>query len=259
MMKLPISALLLLPAVALAGSAFNGTWTARLDSLKVSGKPDAYVLANGNYSCSSCDPPLVKVPTDGAWHKVAGHDYYDEIMVKVLGPQSIEITQRLAGKIAGVDTIEVSADGNTLSGKFTGYQGAKPVTGSYTEKRVAAGPAGAHAISGSWLQDQMSSGNEALRTVSYEMTPDSFSMDSNGQSYAAKFDGKQYPVAGDPGHTMVTLKKLDDHTVMETDFRNGKIVDETRISVAPDGKTVDVTDKDLAHGQTVSMTLDKKQ
>jgi hypothetical protein len=259
MKKLLVSALLLLPAVTFAGSAFNGTWTARLDSLKVAGKPDVFVLANGKYSCTSCDPPLAKVPTDGAWHKVTGHDYYDEIMVKVLGPQSIEITQRLAGKIAGVNTIEVSADGNTLNGKFTGYQGAEPVTGTYTEKRVAAGLAGAHAISGSWLQDQMSSGNEALRTVSYEMTADGFSMNANGQSYAAKFDGKQYPVAGDPGHTMVTVKKLDDRTVMETDFRKGKIVDETRISVAPDGKTLEVTDKDLAHGQTVSVTMDKKQ
>jgi hypothetical protein len=258
MKKLAIAALLLMPAAALAGSAFDGTWMGRLDSLKVSGKPDVYVIADGNYGCTSCDPAL-KVPADGAWHKVTGHAYYDEIMVKVLSPNSIEITQRLAGKTAGVNTMTLSADGNTLSGKFTGYQGAEPVTGTYSEKRVAAGPAGAHAISGSWLQDQMSAGNDALRTVNYAMTADAFSMHANGQSYAAKFDGKQYPVAGDPGHTMVTLKKLDDHTVMETDFRQGKIVDEVRLAAAPDGKTLDLTDKDVAHGQTVSMTLDKKQ
>jgi hypothetical protein len=257
MMKPVFSALLLIPAIALAGSAFNGTWSARLDSLKVSGKPDVYELAGGNYVCSSCTPPL-NVPADGAWHKVSGHDYYDEIMVKVLSPRSVEITQRLGGKTAGTNTMEVSADGNTLNGKFIGYQGEQPVKGSYTEKRVAAGTAGAHALSGSWLQDQMSEGNDALRTVSYAMTPDEFTMHSNGQSYAAKFDGKQYPVAGDTGHTMVTLKKLDDHTVMETDYRQGKVMDEIRLAAAPDGKTLDLTDKDVAHGQTVTMTLDKQ-
>jgi hypothetical protein len=257
MNKLAVSVFLLMPVAALAASAFDGTWMARLDSIKVSGKPDVYVVADGNYSCPSCSPPL-KVPADGAWHKVTGHDYYDEIMVKVLSPQSVETTQRLAGKTAGVNTMEVSADGKTLSGKFVGYQGDQPVKGSYTEKRVAAGPAGAHAISGSWLQDQMSDANDAMRAVSYAMTPAEFSMHSNGQSYSAKFDGKQYPVAGDPGHTMVTLKKLDDRTVMETDSRKGKIVDEVRLAVAADGKTLDLTDKDIAHGQTVSITMDKQ-
>jgi hypothetical protein len=257
MMKLAFPGLLLIPAVALAGSAFNGTWSARLDSVKVSGKPDVYELSGGNYVCSSCDPKI-NVPADGAWHKVTGHDYYDEMMVKVVSPHSIEITQRLAGKTAGSDTIEVSADGNTLSGKFIGYQGEQPVKGSYSEKRVAAGAAGAHAISGSWMQDQMSEGNDALRMVSYGMTPDGFTMNSNGQSYEAKFDGKQYPVKGDPGHTMVTLKRVDDHTVTETDYRKGKITDEIRLAAAPDGKTLDMTDKDVVHGQTVTMTMDKQ-
>lgn len=258
MNRFVMSALLWVPAAALASSAFDGTWLARMDSIKVTGKPDVYVIADGAYSCSSCDPPVVKLPADGAWHKIAGHDYYDELMVRVVNPKTVEISQRLGGKLAGVDTIQVSADGNTLTGKFTGYQGAQPVTGEYSEKRVGPAPAGAHALSGSWLQDQMSGANDALRTVAYQMTADQFSMQANGQSYAAKFDGKQYPVAGDPGKTTVTLKKIDDHTVQETDYRQGKVVDEIRLAAAPDGKTVQITDKDLAHGQTTTLTLDKK-
>ena len=49
-MKPWLAVLLLLPAVALAGSAFDGTWKARADSIKVSGKPDEFVLADGEYS-----------------------------------------------------------------------------------------------------------------------------------------------------------------------------------------------------------------
>ena len=90
------------------------------------------------------------------------------------------------------------------------------------------------------------------------MTADAFSMQSNGQSYNAKFDGKQYPVTGDPGNTKVALKKLDERTVEETDYRQGKVVDEIHIAAAADGKTVHLTDKDVAHGQTTTVIFDKQ-
>lgn len=258
MKRFLISALLLAPAAALAAGAFDGTWKGRLDSIKVSGKPDVFVLANGAWSCMSCDPAVDKLPADGAWHKVTGHAYYDELMVRVVDAHTVETSQKQGGKLMGVNSMTVSADGNTVTGKFTGYGGAQPVTGSYTEKRVAAGPAGAHTLSGSWLQDQMSNANDALSVVHYAMTPGQFSMQANGQSYAAKFDGKQYPVSGDPGNTQVMLKKIDDHTVLETDYRQGKVVDEIRLAVAADGKSILLTDKDVAHGQTTTMILDKQ-
>jgi hypothetical protein len=258
MNRFTMSALLLAPAAALAASAFDGTWKARMDSVQVSGKPDVYVIASGTYSCETCSPPVEKVPADGAWHKISGHAYYDEIRVRVVDARTVEVSQRQQGKDVATATMQVAADGQSLNGKFTSYQGAQPATAAFREKRVAAGPAGAHALSGSWLQDQMSEGNDALRTVDYAMTPDSFSMHANGQSYTAKFDGQQYPVSGDPGNTKVTLKKIDAHTVEETDYRGGKAVDEIRLAAAADGKTLQLTDKDLAHGQTVSMTLEKQ-
>ena len=258
MNRVVLSVLLLTPAAAFAASAFDGTWKARLDSIKVTGKPDVFVVANGTWSCQSCDPPIDKLPADGAWHKVAGHAYYDEMMVRVVDAHTVETSQRQGGKLMGAITETISADGNTLSGKFTGYAGTQPTTGSYTEKRVAAGPAGAHLLSGSWLQDQFSNANDATTVVQYAMTPEQFSMQSNGQSYQAKFDGKQYPVTGDPGNTQVVLKKLNARTVHETDYRQGKVVDEIDLVAAGDGKSMVVTDKDVAHSQTTSMILDKQ-
>ena len=64
-MRILLTAALLLPAVAFAGSSFDGTWKARLDSMKMSGKPDVWQIAGGEYSCSSCVPE-VKVKADGA-------------------------------------------------------------------------------------------------------------------------------------------------------------------------------------------------
>jgi hypothetical protein len=256
-MRIVIAALLLAPAAALAGSAFDGTWKGRMDSVKQTGNPDVFAIADGTYSCTSCKPPY-KIKADGTDQKVAGHDYYDTMSVKVVDAKTLEETRKLGGKVTGTVTESVSADGQTLTFKFIDYTGEKPATGTVTEKRVAPGPAGSHAASGSWAQDKMTAGNDALVTVSYEMGADHFSMKANGQSYNAKFDGKEYPVAGDPGHTTVVLKRIDANTVTETDRRGGKITDEIRIAAAKDGKTVELTDKDVQRGQTTTLTLDKQ-
>ena len=164
---------------------------------------------------------------------------------------------RKGGKEFAHFTDSVSADGNTLTTKFTNHVGDKSVTGEVTEKRVAAGPPGSQPVSGSW-QQQGFDANDALRTVQYHMTADGFQMQWNGQSYDAKFDGKEYPINADPGKTTVVLTKVNDLTVEETDRRQGKVVDEIRLSASKDGKTIKVRDKDVAHGQTSTYTLDKQ-
>jgi hypothetical protein len=57
----------------------------------------------------------------------------------------------------------------------------------------------------------------------------------------------------------VSLKKIDDATVEETDHRQGKVVDEIRLALAKDGNTIAVIDKDIAHGQTQTYTLEKQR
>lgn len=248
---------LLLPATALAASALDGTWKARTDTIKVTGKADEWAVTNGMFTCASCDPPL-KVKADGTDQKVSGHDYYDSIAVKVVDKNTVEQTRKRGGKVVVTVSLTASADGNTITGKFADYNGEKPATGTFVEKRVGAGPAGSHPVSGQWLQSTLSDANDALSTVSYKMADDSFSMSANGQSYKAMFDGKEYPVLGDPGKTVVTLKKIDANTVEETDHRGGKVTDEYRIAASKDGKTIHLTDKDLVHGQTTTMTLEKQ-
>jgi hypothetical protein len=255
-MRIITGALLLMPGVALASSALDGTWKSNLDSVRVNGRPDVFVLAGGEYTCSSCDPEL-KVKADGVSHPVTGHAYYDEVLVKVISPTSIEMIRKQSGKELTRTTSTVSADGSTLTVKFTSHNGAKVVTGEFTEKRRAKGPDGSHAISGSWDTDKVN-GNDVMRTVHYEMTADGFKMSWNGHSYDAKFDEREYPINGDPGHTTVTLTKMDDNTVQEVDHRQGKVVDQVRIAAAKDGKSIRVTDRDLAHGQTLTYTLDKQ-
>jgi hypothetical protein len=257
-MRRTLAAWLLLPAAAWAGSAFDGTWKGRVASLRVSGKPEVFAVTGGTYTCDSCVPP-VAIRADGSEQRVSGHDYYDTLAVKIVDARTLERTMKLRGKLIGTSRVTVSADGATLTSSFTDYTGAKPATGTFTGQRVGPPPAaGAHATSGSWQSQTMQSGNDALTVVSYRMTGDEFTMKANGQSYSARFDGREYPVAGDPAHTLVSLRRLDEHTVIETDKRNGRVTDEVRLAAGSDGKTLQVTDRDLLRGQTVTMTFDRQ-
>lgn len=257
-MRVLLSAVLLAPVAALAASAFDGTWKMRLDSLEVMGKPDVFSLSAGEYTCSSCSPPL-NVKADGKEHKVSGHAYYDTALVRVISPTEVEMVSSKDGKEYARQHMSVSADGATLTARFTSHNGTQAMTGTIIEKRVAAGPPGSHAISGSWQATPgLQSGNDALRIIEFAMTPEGFRMQQNGQSYDAKFDGKEYPVVGDRGGTSVTVRKIDANTVEEIDHRQGKVVDEVHLAAAADGKVVHVEDKDLAHGQTVTYTLERQ-
>jgi len=258
MRRIALAALLPLPVAALAASPFDGTWMQNIGSVKITGKADTFQVLNGTYSCSSC-VPAIEVKADSTDQKVTGHAYYDTVAVVVVSPASISIVNKQGGKPALERLFSVSTDGKTLTGKFKDYTGTQVASGTFTETRRAPGPTGSHAVSGAWQPDTFSGANDALRTFAYQMTSDHFSMHWNGQSYNAKFDGKEYPVQGDPGKTTVILKKIDDHTVYEIDHRQGKVTDEILLAAAPDGTTLAVTDRDTIHDQITTYTLDKKQ
>ena len=82
--------------------------------------------------------------------------------------------------------------------------------------------------------------------------------DQNGYSYDAKFDGKDYPTQGDPGHTMVSLKRIGARTIEETDKRDGKVVGVYRMTVSSDGKSIDVEYTNKERGTTTTFTMEKQ-
>ena len=56
-----------------------------------------------------------------------------------------------------------------------------------------------------------------------------------------KFDGKDYPLSGDPNANMRSYKKFNDHTLELTNKMDGKVTTTGRIVVSADGKTRTVT------------------
>jgi len=211
----------------------------------------------GVYQCKSCVPP-VSVKADGTDQRVTGHDYYDSIAIKIANATTVKTTRKKAGKVIAEDSNTVSGDGKNLTQKFTDYTGAKPASATAIYARLSAGPAGSHVISGTWELAKSDDWSDSLVTVKYSTTADGLQMQYNGQQYDANFDGKEYPVKNDPGKTTVSLKRLDAHTIEETDRRAGEVKDVTRISVAADGKTMTVEDDSPTYGTKVSYTMLKQ-
>jgi hypothetical protein len=166
--------------------------------------------------------PKMDIKADGQDQKVAGSNYFNTRSVKVVDDHTVEFTDKKDGKTIYTETDTVSSDGNTLSQKFNDESEAQPVTGELTMKRVGKGPAGSHALSGSWRAEKIDLSKTGL-TVTYQATADGLKMSSpQGESYDAKFDGKDYPINGDPGQTMVVLKKVNANTIEATYKRNGE-------------------------------------
>jgi len=73
--------------------------------------------------------------------------------------------------------------------------------------------------------------------------------------WTGKFDGKDYPLTGDPASDARAYTKIDDHTLTLENKKGGKATTTARIVVSADGKsrTVHLTGTDSA-GKKVSGT-----
>jgi hypothetical protein len=70
--------------------------------------------------------------------------------------------------------------------------------------------------------------------------------------WTAKFDGKDYPVSGDPNRDAVSVKKIDDYTLEISNKKGGKVMSTIKAVYAKDGKTrVETTTGVNAQGQKI--------
>jgi hypothetical protein len=101
-------------------------------------------------------------------------------------------------------------------------------------------------------------------TVTYTMAGDSImgtidGVDGQGKpthsEWTGKFDGKDYPVTGDPNSDTRAIKKIDDHHMDLTGKKGGKVTQTGKITIAPDGKsrTVKVSGTDPS-GKKIMLT-----
>ena len=82
--------------------------------------------------------------------------------------------------------------------------------------------------------------------------------DDKGQAmtvtYDAKFDGKDYPVTGDPYSDSISFQRVDANTIKGTGKKAGKVVSTFTVVVSSDSKTTTVDFVDSSQGTPQSGT-----
>lgn len=127
---------------------------------------------------------------------------------------------------------------------------------------------------GTWKLDEAKSkiaaGAPKNTTVVYEAAGDSIKVtvdgvDADGKpshnEWTGKFDGKDYPLTGDPTADTRSYKRINDHTLALTNTKDGKVTTTGRITVSADGKTRTVTTsgKDASGKKIDSIAVYNKQ
>lgn len=261
MALMAMSAGLLMPAMATAQSAFDGTWKFDINSAAFDKKPDIFILKDGMYSCETCVPPY-KVKADGSDQAVSGHPYYDSVAIKVVNDHEIAETDKKGGKTVATSTSKVSADGNTVMFSFSdssNTNGGPAVTGKGEAVRVAPGPAGSSVVSGSWRTSKIEGLSDNATIVKYMVMGNELMMTApTGQMYTAKVDGTEAPMKGDPGVTSVSVKMTGKNMMEETDKRDGKAIGIFKMTIGPDGKTAKASFEDLLTHRTNTFVMMKQ-
>lgn len=249
---------LFVPTLCQAQSPFDGTWRIDMSQTRFSPKPISFYIGQGWYHCDTCTPSIV-VQADGQDHPVTGHNY-DTLSVDASDPHTITFIGKKDGKVVYEQSRTVSSNGKMLTVKTTSHpkESDKPVTSEATAKLVGRAPMGVHATSGNWqVLNVKASENDLLFT--YKSNGDELTMtEPTGESYTAKFDGADYPVKGTYANVTVSLKRINDHTIEETDKRDGTVTDVVTSTVSPNGKTMNVVDVDKRSDRTEKYVAKKQ-
>jgi outer membrane protein assembly factor BamE (lipoprotein component of BamABCDE complex) len=127
---------------------------------------------------------------------------------------------------------------------------------------------------GTWKLDEAKSkiaaGGGKNETVVYAMDGDNVKVTVDGvdakgnpthSEWTGKYDGKDYPVTGDPDIDMRSYRRVNAHTLSITQKKEGKVTSTIRIVVAADGKsrTVTNTSIDASGKKTASTSVYDKQ
>ena len=127
---------------------------------------------------------------------------------------------------------------------------------------------------GTWklneAKSKIAAGTPKNTTVTYAMVGENIKVTVDGvdaagkpshNEWTGKFDGKDYPVTGDPESDMRSYKQVDAHTITLTLKKGGKVTQSGTITISADGKsrTVTLHSTDAKGMKVTSTTYSDKQ
>jgi hypothetical protein len=262
-MRLAVSGSILVAALlcqvaASAQGSFDGTWRIMLDQSRFSPKPIVAFLSQGWYHCTSCNPQL-DVKADGTDQPVLGQ-VYDTISVREIDTRTIQLIMKKGGTVIREQIRTASADGRQLTVKLIEHptSGGQPITYQLSGRRVGTPPAAINSTSGQWRLVRVTQ-SENRWMITYRTKGDELTMTRpTGESYIARFDGKDYTAKGANGYNAVSLKRIGKNTIQEIDKRDGVVVETLTMTVSGDGKKMTIVDTNALTDRTTTYIAQKQ-
>jgi hypothetical protein len=252
--RLAVLALVALPWLACAQSAFDGVWRTDPKTVTAGSKPSQYVVKGGEYRCDSC-APKIRVKADGTQYPLPGNPYIDFICVTIVDDRVVEIISRSGPKVVSTGRLVVSRDGKSMVREISTKE-ANGSTSRSSEKfaRVTPVVKGAHAVTGTWKFTELD--NMTEETVTFKTAAGMVYMNaSDGTGYEAQLDGKRAPMRNSPGYDTVSLKQKDRNTWEEVSYSADKPIWVSTYVVMPNGETMKVTWEDRLRGSRGTYTM----
>lgn len=233
--------------------SIEGSWLADPESFEFEGAEDTFVLADGKFSCESCETPF-SIPADGGWHEV-DQPGFDAQMVEVVDERTIKGARREDGQDLGDATWTVSEDGQSLAIAWRDISGDEPVSGTTNFSRTSDGPEGSHLVSGSWTVAGLSEMSDTGRVGSYEIDGDTITATWNNGSYTAQIGGDAVSPEGDD-RGMISVERTGENSYRETYSVDGE--ERNTLDLTVDGDMLRYVSTNLTDGSTVSWTATRK-
>ena len=235
-----------------AASPFAGKWkfnaaksklTGATDSVTAAG-PNAWKFAYGTFSWT--------VKADGTDQATA---FGSTVALKVASPTKWELTDKAKGKVTGVETWELAADGKSMTRTTAGtHEDGKAFKDVITVKRTA----GDKGFEGTWESTEVKS---SFTELDLEGTDTALTLTIPAENMKVKltFDGKDNPYEGPkvPAGLTLSAKMSGPRKIEAVTKAGGKALDTETWEVSADGKTFTYTEKDAGEDKAQIYVLDK--
>ncbi len=216
---------------------FAGTWKLNLDKSKLVGDTVKFTPVGDTMRFSGSGESYAFKP-DGSENKTR----FGTASWKTLNDKSWEETDVVNGRLDAKITWTLSEDGKTLTARATGD---KPSGGSFDDTSTFVRIAGTKGLAGTWKDKEFKGSAPSLLMMRDEDNGLSVEEPDFKLKATAKFDGKPGTVEGPtipPGASFV-LTKVSARSFKMTRTQNGKALDMSTWTVAPDGKSMTVVSR----------------
>lgn len=236
---LVLSLPLIIPSLSRAATdPFVGTWKLNPSKSKLTDQMKIESLGGNKYAFDFGGGQPITVVADGTDQP---GNFGISLAVAAEEPHTWKVIRKKDGRLLIDATWELSADSNTLTDHYTGYQ----ANGStfrleYVYKRTA----GTSGFAGTWEStSEKVNSSFAIAIRSYGDNGLSFVNPAQKSTQNMEFDGKNYPNHGPnvPAGSASSAHRMNESTLAIADKMNGKIMDTRELKLSPDLKTLTMT------------------